>query len=110
MIIVDQAGLPAGTHSTILTGRDVVTGEMLAYPVVWADRAYDACPNCGQGVEVVVEQCPVLLNTGAGQGGQIEERSQQHGCGEWLAVAWQQLPDDASAEDILAAAHELKGS
>lgn len=104
--------LPAGTHAGVLTGRDVVSGEQLAYPVVWADRPYGTCPRCRQPVARVVEQCPVMLDTGAGQGGQIQEYSKQHGCGEWLSVDWDEVrPGDQLAEvaedDIVAAARLL---
>jgi hypothetical protein len=88
---VDVLELPSGTHAMVLTGRDVVTGEQLAYPVVWVDRSYCTCPRCGEPVARVVEECPVLLDTGAGQGGQIEEWSKQHGCGEWLSVDWEEV-------------------
>jgi len=79
--------LPHGIHATVLTGRDVVSGLELVYPVAWADRSYRTCPRCRQPVDRV-PACPVALNTGAGAGGQLEELSQQHGCGEWLAVDW----------------------
>jgi hypothetical protein len=109
---LDALTLPAGTHAAVLTGRDVVSGEQLAYPVVWADRAYAACPLCGQPVARVVEECPVLLDTGACQGGRIEEWSKQHGCGEWLPVDWDQVPagdpvSDVTEDDVVAAARML---
>ena len=109
MLITDIPQLARGTHAAILTGTDVVTGEALAYPVVWADRPYDHCPRCNQFVGRDVD-CPVMLNTGAGQGGQIQEYSQQHGCGEWLSVSWKEIyfsTRDATEQDILDAAHEL---
>jgi hypothetical protein len=106
---LSKLALPAGTHATVLTGRDVVSGLQLAYPVVWADRPYDTCPRCGQPVARVVGQCPVMLNTGAGQGGQIQEYSQQHGCGQWLSVDWSEVPasdrlSDVTEDDVAASA------
>ncbi len=104
--------IPAGTYAAVLTGRDVVSGEQLAYPVVWADRPHDTCPRCGHPVARMVEQCPVMLDTGAGQGGQIQEYSKQHGCGEWLSVDWDEVrTDDRLADltgvDVVAAARAL---
>jgi hypothetical protein len=105
--------LPPHIHAEMLDGRDVVSGETLTYPVIWADRITDTCDRCRQPTPRE-EPCPVLLNSGAGQGGQIEETSQQHGCGEWLSVAWVDLGDvDPDATDlpdrIEAAARELAG-
>jgi hypothetical protein len=104
--------LPTGTHAAVLTGHDVVSGEQLAYPVVWADRPYDTCPRCRQPVARVVEQCPVMLDTGARQGGQILEYSKQHGCGEWLSVDWDEVRAsdrlaDITDDDVAAAARLL---
>lgn len=109
---LDTIDLPEGIHAAMLTGRDVVTGEDLAYPVVWADRAYGTCPRCGQPVARIVEDCPVLLDTGAGQGGQIQELDKQHGCGEWLDVDWQEVQaceaaGGITADDVTAAAGAL---
>jgi hypothetical protein len=106
--------LPAGTHAAVLHGRDVVTGDQLARLVVWADRPYDRCPGCDEPVSRVVE-CPVGLNTGAGQGGRLEEWSKQHGCGEWLAVDWEEVTSSAATgevttADVVAAATELAAS
>lgn len=109
-IEIDELRLPAHSHATMLTGRDMTTGLPLAYPVVWADRPYDTCPRCGQPVPGVVENCPALLNTGAGQGGAIQEWDQQHGCGEWLAVSWCEVKpagDEVTEAEIQAAAEEL---
>lgn len=106
MIDTEAMQLPAGTHATVLAGRDVVTGEDLAYPVVWADRSYGACRRCAQPVAWEVD-CPVVLNVGAGQGGAIEPLSQQHGCGEWLSVDWTELDQGASEADVVAAAGRL---
>jgi len=91
-LAADWEELPRGTHAAVLTGCDVVSGMDLAYPVVWADRSYDKCPQCRQSIERV-PSCPVVLNTGAGAGGRIEEFSQQHGCGEWLWVDWDEVDD-----------------
>lgn len=105
-----ELDLPARIHATVLTGRDVTNGETLTYPVVWADRLYDTCPRCDQPVNRVVNTCPAVLDTGAGTGGQILEWDQQHGCGEWLAVSWQQVRSDAAeptVEDVKAAADQL---
>jgi hypothetical protein len=109
---VSALELPAGTHAAVLTGRDIVSGQMLAYPVVWADRPYGTCPRCGQPVARVVGECPVMLDTGAGLGGQILEWDKQHGCGEWLSVSWQEVHSaspggDPGEPDTLAAAAEL---
>jgi hypothetical protein len=68
MLDVDAIALPNGIHATMLTGRDVVTGDQLAYPVVWADRSYDVCPGCHEPVDRVIEQRPAHLDTGAGPG------------------------------------------
>ncbi len=105
---LDQLDIPAGIHTTVLTGRDIVTGESLAYSIVWADRTYNRCPRCHQPVNSVTD-CPVILNVGAGQGGQIEETSKQHGCGEWLAISWREIGggQDATEQDIVTAAAEL---
>lgn len=94
---VDDIRLPDGIHATLLTDRDIVTGEMLAYPVVWADRPYSDCPLCGQDIGVE-EACPVALNTGAGQGGQIEEWDKTHGCGYWLSVSWREVTAPAGRD------------
>lgn len=119
---INNIPLPPGTHATILTGRDVVTGQQLAYPVVWADRPYTRCPRCGDAVARTVNECPVLLDVGAGQGGAIEEISQQHGCGEWLHIDWCQVTGQAeptgdadgrevapgiTEADVIAAARQL---
>lgn len=104
---LDTLDLPAGTHARLLTGRDVVTGLQLAYPVIWADRPYDRCPRCDQPVARVVDQCPVTLDTGAGQGGRIGEWDQQHGCGEWLGVAWAEVDGDPTEDDVVTAARQL---
>jgi hypothetical protein len=98
----------------VLRGRDVVTGDALARAVVWADRPYDCCPRCGEPVNRVVD-CPVGLNTGAGQGGRLEEWSKQHGCGRWLAVTWWEVTGSGAAgevtpDDVVAAATELAAS
>jgi len=102
--------LPPGIHAEILAGRDIVTGGHLAYAIVWADRVGDTCPQCGQPVARVIDRCPVLLDTGAGQGGAIEEWSKQHGCGEWLSVDWFTAADTSGAAislcaEALAVAH-----
>jgi len=107
MTSISGVELPAGTHVTVLTGRDIVTGGQLANTVVWADRSYAACPRCRETIPIVVEHCPVLLNVGACSGGAIEARDLQHGCGQWLSVGWAALDNDAAAEDVLAVAEEL---
>jgi hypothetical protein len=92
---ITEIKLPPKTHATILTGRDIVTGGDLAYAIVWADRPYDTCPLCHQPVEREITDPPVLLNTGAGVGGAIQEWSKQHGCGFWLSVNWTEVtPSD----------------
>jgi hypothetical protein len=79
--------MPPRTHVAVLRGRDMTTGEPLQEVVVWADRAYAYCPRCGESVPQNVG-CPATLNAGAGQGGQLGDWDQQHGCGTWLAVDW----------------------
>jgi hypothetical protein len=107
--------LPTGTHAAMLGGRDVVTGEQLARTVVWADRPYDRCPRCREPVNQVVVDCPVTLDTGACQGGQLEEWDKQHGCGEWLAVDCQEVTGggatgDVTSDDVVVAATKLAAS
>lgn len=106
---LDESGdwddLPQGTYATILTGRDVVSRANLAYPVVWTDRPYGTCPRCKEPVDRT-PPCPVALDDGAMGGGRIEENSQQHGCGYWLAVDWDEAPD---IEAVPAVAQRLAG-
>ncbi|HMH92574.1 MAG TPA: hypothetical protein VK586_16000, partial [Streptosporangiaceae bacterium] len=71
-------------------------------PVVWADRTFPACPRCGEEIAYAVTDCPVTMD----DTGEAEEYSQQHGCGEWLAVPWA-VADDASPAAIQAAAAAL---
>lgn len=111
--LLDGLRLPPRIHATVLTGRDVVTGETLAYPVVWADRTYRTCGQCHQPVPMDTgDRCPVTLDTGAGQGGRIEEWSQQHGCGSWNPVLWAEVQVDVTDPDadlsIEAAGRELE--
>lgn len=103
--------LPAGVHAETLRARDTATGGELAETIVWADRSYDRCPRCGQQVPSEVG-CPVKFNAGAGQGGALEERSQQHGCGEWLGVLWVQVTGsgetgEVAERDVTAAAERM---
>lgn len=103
-----QAVLPAGVHAIMLTGRDVVSGADLAYPLLWADRTYRFCPGCGQSVDVDLSQDPpAMLDDGACQGGQAQPYSQQHNCGEWLHVDWTILAEDATDETVRNAAIRL---
>lgn len=102
---VDQLNLPKGTHAAVLTDRCKATGIDLAYPIVWADRPYRECPLCGQTIDQVVSDCPVILDAGAG--GAILEWDKKHGCGEWLFVDWRELDEDATDDDVLAAAEKL---
>ncbi len=92
--------LPANTHATVLTGRDVVTGEPLEYVIVWADRTYLNCPRCTEPVAREIDECPVALDPGAGPGGQIEETDKRHGCGLWLRVNWDAVKAP-TAPDVL---------
>lgn len=103
---VDPRLLPAGAHHQVLSGRDVVSGEMHYAHVVWADRVRVECPRCGEPIPATVD-VPVVLNMGAGQGGRLDPASQQHGCGEWLGVEWADLEEDASPEEIYIAAREV---
>lgn len=93
--------LPPHIHAEVLTGRDVLSGEHLAYPVIWADRITDTCDRCHEPIPRE-EPCPVLLDSGAGQGGLIEEISQQHVCGEWLSVDWREVKVDLDAPEAVA--------
>lgn len=102
-----QLELPAHIHVEETGGRDVVSGEIVTAYVVWADRPTPECPGCGQDIGVEQPTAPAMLNMGAGQGGQVEEFSQQHGCGEWVAVAWVVLEDDLTPEHILTVAEAL---
>lgn len=88
-------------HTEILTGRDVVTGLELAYPVAWEERPIRSCPRCGQDLPAD-PGCPAILNTGAGLGGQIEPVSLQHGCGEWLGIAWTEGYDGQDPAELAA--------
>ncbi len=99
--------MPAHIHCEETGGRDVLSGEMVTAYVVWADRATPECPGCGQDIGLIVTTPPAMLNMGAGAGGQVQEFSQQHGCGEWVAVAWVVLEDDVTPERILDAAETL---
>lgn len=108
--ICEEAELPAHIHATVLKGRDIVTGELLAYLVMWADRPYDTCPLCREPVSATVGDCPVQLDTGAGQGGAIREWDKQHGCGQWLDVDWRQVTADGGEvtdANVRAAAADL---
>lgn len=98
---LSNLSLPPHIHAEILTGHDVVSGEQLAYPVIWADRITDTCGRCHEPIPRE-EPCPVLLDSGAGQGGLIEEISQQHVCGEWLSVDWREVKVDLDAPDAVA--------
>lgn len=107
---INMLVLPAHTHAEILRARDIVSGSELAEVIVWTDRAAPTCSRCHQPTGTV--DCPVSLNAGAGQGGALEENSQQHGCGEWLSVAWTHVTSTTpavlpSAEVVEAAAAEL---
>lgn len=93
-----MATLPEGTHSTTLTGRDVVTAEPIERIIVWADRPYNYCTRCGQTVGYEVPNCPVNLDLGAGWGGQLLDYDQKHGCGQWLLVSWREVDDEAAIE------------
>jgi hypothetical protein len=106
MQALTQQEMPAHVHYRILTGRDAVTGQHLAVPVLWTDRVRDTCPGCGQHVAVAVD-CPVVLDPGAGQGGQVEPVDLTHRCGEWLGVDWTELPDGAGPAAILAEAQAM---
>lgn len=106
---VREIPLPPHTSAALLAARDITTGEPLERVVVWADRPHDRCPQCGQPVPVDPD-VPVILNAGAGQGGQIMEVSQQHGCGYWLSVDWTEVTRrgaDPTDADIADAAAEL---
>ena len=109
--ILAGRSLPRGTHAALLTADDIVTGGEITALIVWADRPYDACPNCAQDVEREVEGCPVEIYPGAGAGGAIREWSKQHGCGEWLDVNWREVQhedgDEEAREALMAAADEL---
>lgn len=96
--------LPAGIHAEIHARTDAVTQGRVERGVVWADRAYLNCPRCGEtaGTE---PGCPVTINEGDGRGAQFEEWSQQHGCGEWLPVLWDEC--GTSESEILEAATAL---
>lgn len=106
MIDIHALNLPRHIHATVLTGTDVTTGEQLAYPVIWADRTERNCPRCDQPIEVEVP-CPVMLDTGAGQGGRVTDLSQQHGCGEWLGVSSATFDEFDTTQQIEAEAHVL---
>lgn len=88
-------------HTDVLTGRDVVTGLQLAYPVAWEERPIRSCPRCGQDVPAD-PGCPLILNTGAGQGGALEPVTQQHGCGEWLGIAYAEGRDGQDPAEVAA--------
>jgi hypothetical protein len=87
MIDLAEIALPARMHIDVQTGRDVITGGQIKAYIIWADRTYGQCPRCRQPVPRD-PGCPGLLNPGAGQGGQVDAVSQEHGCGEWLSVIW----------------------
>ncbi len=88
---IEALDLPPYTHAAVLTGRDIVTGLDLHYVIVWADRSTGTCDQCNQPISMQVDECPVILNLGAGAGGAIEEPSKQHGCGNWLTVDWTEV-------------------
>lgn len=97
-----MSDLPRHVHAETLRARDVVTGQPIAETIVWADRVINQCPLCRQPIDRIVEACPAHLNAGAGQGGQLQDYSQQHGCGEWLAVTWRAVADGESVEFVAA--------
>ena len=84
---LDELTLPPRIHAELTGGPDVVTGEHIQVCIVWADRVETGCSRCRQSIAQDPGR-PAMLNTGACQGGQVEAYSQQHGCGEWLSVAW----------------------
>jgi hypothetical protein len=95
---IKEVKLPPYIHATILCGRDVVSGDTNEYVIVWADRAYNTCPQCRQPVHTEVD-CPIHLDAGACQGGQLLEYDQQHGCGEWLGVHSANIEPSDSPDD-----------
>lgn len=105
---LDDVGqrIPGDVHVTMLTDRDVVTREMLAYPLLWSDRPYSQCPRCTEPVDTdLTDKPPAILDGGACQGGQVLDIDQKHGCGEWLSVDSESFErDDVTADELVAAA------
>jgi hypothetical protein len=96
--------LPDRIHAEIHARTDAVTQGHVERAVVWADRAYLNCPRCTETVDTE-PACPVTINEGDGRGAQFEEWSQQHGCGEWLPVLWDEC--GTSESEIAEAATAL---
>lgn len=72
-------------HTDVVEGRSHASGLWRRMPVAWLDRETDRpCPRCGEGIPVD-PGCPVVFDPSVWEGG-TQPISQQHGCGEWLAV------------------------
>lgn len=80
-------------HAEFVEGRSAASGRWRVLPVAWADRENGTCPRCGQPTRID-PGCPVVFDTQDWAGGVVEV-SQQHGCGEWLAVTWAEGVDVA---------------
>lgn len=101
-LVADQ--LPPNVHAKLLQACDP-QGVDVANVLLWIDRPFNTCPRCGQPIDQdLTGQPPATLdNTGL-----TMAFSQQHGCGEWLTVDWDDTDtDDATVEGVLAAAAKL---
>lgn len=88
-------------HINMTTLSDVGwCGENVRKIVVWADRPYDTCPRCGQGIGRT--PCPVTLN-----GDVVEQIDISHHCGMWMRIDWEILGENASERSIAQVAQKL---
>lgn len=87
-----ELALPEHTHAAQLHSHDPATRLPVARIVVWTDRARASCEDCLAAL-ARSPACPVTLN-----GRQLQEWSQQCGCGTWHAVRWDVVPSEP--EDI----------
>lgn len=102
--LVDGLELPEGLYAKVLTDQ----GRPMEVPpriVVWPDRPYAVCPSCSQEIDIS-RDCPVVLSND-----QMDEVSQQHGCGQWLSAPWRDVrlsgPEDVTADEVLQAVAQV---
>jgi hypothetical protein len=86
--------LPSQTHAAGLWPTDPPPPDTPPdHVVIWADRPYRLCPNCGQPIPRN-PGCPLTITDGA-----VIELPQTHTCGTPLPVTWQgAAPDPDNGE------------
>jgi hypothetical protein len=103
--------LPDGITAEVLSVTISATRSEVLVVALWS-RAHRACPGCGQTERPVDRDCPITLD---GSRGEVQPRSQQHGCGAWWGpLAWDAVTvarhddtvDDVTAK-VYAAAFEM---